>query len=165
MNKIVLIFLLFTSLFIIGCSCNNGGNADNNGKKTVENKNNSSGATIHDQLVAMAESMNKQCPIQVDEITTYKNVSFSEKTIVIKTIITKGYFDRIDFIDFKDRMTEKFSRTLDRQFAKYLDDNGYSIKYLVSEEDSKINAVVEITGGDIIRMISLDEINRYKKNR
>lgn len=165
MNKKYYIFIIFVSLFIIGCSSNNEVKTNDNGGKTVENKTEITEETFHDQFVAMAESMNEQCPIKVDEITTYKNVSFSEKSIVIKTIIANGYLDKIDFDVFKLRMTENFSRSLDRQFVKLLAENDYSIKYLVSEEHDKISALVEITGKDILHIMDIDALNKKRQTK
>ena len=121
------------------------------GNKKVENR---AVASENDQVREWfeqnAKQMNAQCPIRADEITTFQQVLLSGKTMMIKTQILNDYIDEIDFDVFKRLKCENYSKLLDKKFVEFIKDSGYTIQYVVFDEQGKAITKVDLFGEDIL---------------
>lgn len=106
---------------------------------------------IRERLISNAKMMNKQCPVQVDECTIFKQVVVSGNIMFVKTTIKDGYVDFVDFDMFKEKMSRNYSKLLEKDFVKFIKKYGFSIKYVVYDEDDKLITTIDITGADILK--------------
>ena len=101
-------------------------------------------------LIEVVKKLNAQCPIKVDRCTTNQLVLLSGKTIMIKTLIEDSCNSLVDYDEFKKKMCENFSLSLDKAFVRYLDKNGYSLVYMIYNENDRFKKKVTITGRNIL---------------
>ena len=136
--------IIWSCLFIcfaIGCA----------GNKKAENRATASESDqVREWFEQNAKQMNAQCPIRADEITTFKQVLLSGKTMMIKTQILNEYIDEIDFDEFKRLKCENYSKLLDKKFVEFIKNSGYIIQYVVFDEKGRAITKVDILGEDIL---------------
>lgn len=101
-------------------------------------------------LIEVVKKLNAQCPMQIDPCTTYLQVLLSGSTVMIKTLVEDACDTLVDFDEFKNKMCENFSVALDKSFVQYLDRNGYSVMYLIYNENDRLKKKVNITARDIL---------------
>ena len=101
-------------------------------------------------LLDVVKKLNAQCPMQIDPCTTYLQVLLSGNTVMIKTLIEDVCDTLVDFDEFRNKMCENFSVALDKPFVQYLDRNGYSIMYMIYNENDRLKSKVKISGQDIL---------------
>ena len=101
-------------------------------------------------LIEVVKKLNAQCPMKVDRCTTHQQVLLSGKTIMIKTLIEDSCNSMVDYDEFKKKMCENFSLSLDKAFVKYLDKNGYSLVYMIYNENDRLKKKVTITCHNIL---------------
>ena len=136
-KKLYTFALIIVALLAINCS------SRNRSQKTTDE-------IFHERFVSNAQSLNKQCPIQVDEITTFKNVVVSGNKMMIKTVIKEDFIGQVDFDFFKLKMASNYSRLLDKEFVNYIDKNKYYIEYVIMDEHDNAIRTIEISGRDIM---------------
>lgn len=103
------------------------------------------------QLLESIKKMNSQFPMQVDDCTTYLQIVLSGKTIMLKTLIEDECDDLIDFDEFKRKVCENYSVALEKPFVEYLDENGYSLLYMIFNSNDRLKKKIQITGKDILK--------------
>ena len=101
-------------------------------------------------LIEAVKKLNAQCPIHVDDCTTHLFVLLSGKTIIMKTQIVDACEDFMDYEELKHRMCENFSFALEKAFVQYLDQKGYSIMYLIYNENERLKKKISISGREIL---------------
>ena len=119
------------------------------GLKFKELKKNTS--DFDNYLIEVVKKMNKQCPMEVDACTTYKQVLLSGNSIMIKTLIPDECNMFVDYNEFKNKMCENFRISLEKGFVQYLEKKGYSVVYMIYNENDRLKNKVTITGSDILR--------------
>lgn len=152
-RKFVLWGWILVTLFFVACSS----------KKS----NTISDDAFHESFIENAKTMNKQCPVQVDEITTIAEAIASGKTLMIKTIIKDDFIEQVDFNEFKKKMTQNFASSLEEDFIKYMDDKGYSVKYMIYDEQDNLKTSIEIMGKNMLDCLSQEtsedkELNEFE---
>lgn len=119
--------------------------------KGLKFKNTSSSQTdFKSYLLEMVKGLNAQCPIQTDDCTTFKQVLLSGKTIMINTFVPTECYGLVDFDVFKQTLAQNYSAALDKSFVIYLRNEGYSIAYMVYNENQKFKKRIAITADDIL---------------
>lgn len=101
-------------------------------------------------MIEVIKKLNAQCPMKVDNCTTHLLVLLSGKTIMIKTLIEDSCNSLVDYNEFKKKMCENFSASLDKAFVQYLDENEYSLVYMIYNENDRLKKKVTITGRNIL---------------
>jgi len=112
-------------------------------------------------VISTVKSLNSQCPIKTDEITTIQNVLLVSKTITFKMVIDNDYIDSVDPDLFKKQMISNLIIALPQPetFSRYLKQNQYQVRYLVYSSSGKLYHNITITGTDL-----LDNCNRDSKH-
>lgn len=105
------------------------------------------------KMIESIKTLNAQCPIQVDECTSYQQVLLAGKTITIKTVVPSDCYDFLDFDVFKQRLTENFSMALERSFILYLKKEGFGLAYMIYDENDKFKKRIAITADDMLSSI------------
>lgn len=103
-----------------------------------------------DYLMVVVNSLNAQCPFDVDECTIIDRVMLSGTTVILKTIIFDACDPYIDYDEFKSRMCTNFSLALDKAFIEYLQKMEHNIIYLVYNENNEYKTRVTITPQDVL---------------
>lgn len=106
--------------------------------------------SFYDYLLKAVKVLNAQCPFKADEITTFKSVVLSGKTVCIKMVIDDGYIDYVDFGILKDKQCRNFSNVLQKEFFMYLKTNGYSMSYLVYDQEDSLYKVIRVSPQDVL---------------
>lgn len=101
-------------------------------------------------LIEIVKKLNAQCPMKIDECTTHLQVLLSGNTVMIKTLVEDACDGIVDYDEFKQKMCENFSVALEKSFVQYLDRNGYSVIYMVYNENDRLKKKVAISGQDIL---------------
>lgn len=101
-------------------------------------------------LLNSIKTLNAQCPLKIDACTTYLQVLLSGKKIMIKTLVPYDCDDYADYEEFKDIMIMNFSKSLENSFVLYLDNEGYSINYLIYNESNELKKTIVIKPKDIL---------------
>ncbi len=106
---------------------------------------------FYNYLLETTKQLNSQCPIRVDNCTTHLSVLLTGKSIMIKTVVYDSCENLVDYNDFKSRMCENFSVSLEKSFVEYLDNNGYSMTFMIYNEHDRLKKKVTISGFDILK--------------
>jgi hypothetical protein len=88
--------------------------------------------------------------MQIDDCTTHLHVLLSGKTVMIKTLVEDFCDDLVNYDEFKKKMCQNFSVALEKPFVQYLDSNGYSVIYMIYNENDRLKKKISITGRDIL---------------
>lgn len=107
-------------------------------------------ADFESYLIEVIKKLNAQCPMKVDACTTHLLVLLSGKTIMIKTLIEDSCDNLVDYEEFKRKMCGNFSASLDKAFVQYLNDNNYSLVYMIYNENDRLKKKITISGSDIL---------------
>lgn len=104
------------------------------------------------KLMATCKTLNAQCPINVDECTTHLSILLSGKTIMVKTFIDLeceelGY---VDYDEFKNKMCQNYRMALEKPFVEFMKRNGYSMVYLIVDENENVRKTINISAQDIL---------------
>lgn len=105
---------------------------------------------LESYMIEIVKKLNAQCPIKVDNCTTHQMVILSGKTIMIKSLVEDSCNRLVDYDEFKRKMCENFSVSLDKVFIQYLNDNGYSVVYMIYNENDRLKKKITISGRDIL---------------
>lgn len=105
---------------------------------------------IDEYMIEVIKKMNAQCPLHVDQCTTHLMIFLSGKTIIIKSLVEDVCDDKVNYDDFKRRMCENFSNLVDKQFIYYLYEKGYSLNYLIYNENDHLKKKILISPQDIL---------------
>lgn len=106
---------------------------------------------IEKHMIDIIKKMNAQCPIHVDQCTTHLLILLSGKTIMIKSLVEDACDEKVDYIQYKQKMCDNLSVLVDKPFIQYLDRNGYSLLYMIHNEHDKLKKKVAITPRDILK--------------
>ena len=105
---------------------------------------------LESYMIEIVKKLNAQCPLKVDNCTTHQMVILSGKTIIIKSLVEDSCNRLVDYDEFKRKMCENFSVSLDKVFIQYLNDNGYSVVYMIYNENDRLKKKITISGRDIL---------------
>ena len=122
-------------------------------KKTAQSavESNADEFDLNSFFIYVAKQFNEQLPIQPDECTTHKMCYASGKTMIIKTIIPDECDEYVDYDEFKNKMSHNYSVTLDRNMVSLLASEGYSIVYIIFNENDYCKRKVTIKFADILK--------------
>ena len=101
-------------------------------------------------LIEIVKKLNEQCPMQIDDCTTHLHVLLSGKTVIMKTLVEDFCDDLVNYDEFKKKMCQNLSVALEKPFVQYLDSNGYSVIYMIYNENDRLKKKISITGRDIL---------------
>lgn len=104
----------------------------------------------YDYLMESVKSLNAQCPFYADEVTTIRSVVLSGKTVCIRLEASNEILESIDYSILESTFCENFSKTLPEKFFVYLEEYGYSLKYLIYDETNKLHKVLNISPMDVM---------------
>lgn len=105
---------------------------------------------FYSYLLKTIKGLNAQCPFKSDEITTYKNIILSGKTVCIKMEISDDYIESIDYSVLKSNLCANFSRALKKEFIMYLETHKYSMSYFIYDEEESLYKLMTISPQDIL---------------
>lgn len=110
----------------------------------------SSDDEFYSYLLKTVKELNAQCPIRSDEVTTFRSVVLSGKTVCIKTTIAGRIKDYLDFDILKEKFCQNFCKALQKEFVEYLNRNNYSLSYFIFDEEENLVKVLTISPQDVL---------------
>lgn len=105
---------------------------------------------FHDYLLGSVKSLNAQCPIKADDLTTIRSIVLSGRTICIRLEAPNGILNSIDYSILESNYCENFSKALPKKFFIYLKQYGYLLSYLIYDENNELHKILSISPEDII---------------
>lgn len=110
-------------------------------------------------LISYIKTINKQCPIRTDEITTVQTVALVGTAITYKMVVPNNAIKNIDAQVFKNQMIDNFTNTLSQPgpFFEHLKQYGYYIRYLVYSNTGKAYYNITISADDILNKGRIQE--------
>lgn len=114
--------------------------------KTLNEKN------FDSYLSASIKKLNDQLPIEIDECTTHLKVFLIGNTITFKTLVPSDCLNLVDFDLFKETMIENFHVALPKAFFEFLDKKGYSLSYLIYDENDRLRKIIRISNKEILNL-------------
>ena len=113
-------------------------------------------------MLEAVKKLNAQCPIKVDTCTTHLNFFLAGNTIMIKTLIDDSFDKLVDYDEFKRKVCENYYLSLDELFVEFLDEKGYSIVYMIYNENDRFKKKIKITCKDIMNSKPKPKSNERK---
>ena len=118
---------------------------------TISNTQTAGDNEFYSYLLEAVKKLNAQCPYKTDEITTYRNIVLSGKTVCAKVTIADEAKDIIDFDLLKTEFCQNFMKAVPKNFFESLNEKGFSISYLIYDEEESLIKVLTISPKDVLK--------------
>ncbi len=105
---------------------------------------------FYSYLLETVKTLNAQCPVKTDEITTIRSCVLSGKTVCIKLEVPNDVIDSVDYSLLKSIYCKNFSKAVPKYFFVYLNKYGYSLSYLIFDDLSELHKVMNILPSDVM---------------